>query len=270
MLIDFHTHLLPEPLLQPHLQEWERRVGKPRYAGSLEDLFARLREGGADRFCVMPFATGPGQAGQLTRWCAELSRLEPRVVPIATFHPADADLRLQVKEAFDDLGLSGAELHCQAGQFYPDDRRLFPLYERAVADGLPVVFHASRQPLPSRYVGSEPFYQIMRRFPAMRAVVAHLGADEMETFFDLATMFDELYLDTSLVYCEQLGYEPRLERLIEFQDRIVYASGFPESGCDLRRGVDAISRLGLGPGIEAKLFGTNAARLLGLELSGMS
>lgn len=105
----------------------------------------------------------------------------------------------------------------------------------------------------------------MRRFPDLLAVVAHLGADEMEAFFDLARLFDRLYLDTSLIYCDQFPWRPRLERVVEFQDRLLYASGFPLSPGDLRQGVDGLKRLGLGPGIEAKLFYTNAARVLGLD-----
>lgn len=263
-LIDFHTHLLPEPLLRHALDECQRQLWQPRYRGTLEELLARLREADIDRFGVMPYATRPGQARLLNQWSAELGRLEPRAIPLATFHPGDPDLRDLVDEAFGPLGLFGAELHCQAGQFYPDDRALFPLYERAIFREKVVVFHVGRQPMRSRYVGVEPFYQLMRRFPNLRAVVAHLGADEVEAFFDVATMFDELYLDTSLVYSDAFPWEPRLERILEFQDRIVYASGFPESPCELRRGVDAIKRLGLGEGIETKLFYTNAARVLGL------
>lgn len=264
-LIDFHTHFLPEPLLQAALRECEQRLWPPRYRGTGDELLQRLLETGVERFVAIPHAVRPGEASALNHWSATRAALEPRAIPLATFHPGDPDLAELVDEAFGELDLAGADLHCQAGRFYPDDRRLFPLYERAIALGRTVVFHVTRAPLPSRYVGVNPFYQLMRRFPRLRAVVAHLGADEMEPFFDLATLFEELYLDTSLIFCDQLPWRPRLERVIEFQDRILYASGFPMSPCDLLRGVEAIQHLGLGPGIEQKLFYTNAARLLGLQ-----
>ena len=40
----------------------------------------------------------------------------------------------------------------------------------------------------------------MRRFPRLKVIVAHAGADEFDAFFDLCGSYESVYLDTAMVY----------------------------------------------------------------------
>ena len=107
----------------------------------------------------------------------------------------------------------------------------------------------------------------MRRYPRLKVVVAHAGADEFDAFFDLCGLYDGLYLDTAMVFNKFLGGPPPIHRVIEFQDRVVFGSDFPNIPYRFESAIQCILDLRLGRTLEEKLLFTNAARLLGLDLA---
>ena len=266
-LIDIHTHLMPERLARAVRAYFAEHLWPMHYQGEPAELVDQLIQSGVDRFVFMPYAHRSDMARSLNHWAANVqATFAPRAIAFGTFHPDDGpELPALVDEAFGRLGLLGAKLHPQVGRFAVDDERLDPLYERAQAAGRILLIHAGRQPEPNEFVGARPFSRVMRRFPRLKVVVAHAGADEFEAFFDLCAFHDDLYLDTAMVFSGFLGAAPPIERLIEFQDRIVYGSDFPHIPFTLDQTLQSIRDLRLGRAMERKIFCTNGARLLGLE-----
>ena len=66
----------------------------------------------------------------------------------------------------------------------------------------------------------------MRRFPRLKVIVAHAGADEFDGFFDLCGIYEGVFLDTAMVFNKFLGGPPPIQRILEFQDRVVYGSDY--------------------------------------------
>jgi uncharacterized protein len=279
-LIDVHTHLMPERLARAVREYLRAHLWPPRYGGATADLVNELLGAGVDRFVFMPYAHRAGMASSLNHWVANVqSTFAPHAIGFGTFHPDDgARLPALVDEAFGQLGLVGAKLHPPVGGFAVDDPRLDPLYERATRERRILLIHAGRQPQPGplgphrdpgiamgSLVGAHAFARLMRRFPRLKVVVAHAGADEFEAFFDLCGFHDDLYLDTAMVFNGFLGGPPPVERVLEYQDRIVYGSDFPNIPYALESAIQAVRGLRLGRALEQKIFCTNAARLLGLD-----
>ena len=264
-LFDAHVHLMPERLAHAVWRYFDQHLWRVRYQLPVDELVATLRaETGVTGFVFMNYAHRAAVAQSLNRWNAELAARIPGAVPLATFHPDDADLERLVEEAWGALGLAGAKLHCQVGRFAPDDPRLDPVYERAVALRKPIVLHVGRAPEPSPFCGAERFAALMRRFPDLRAIVAHMGADEFEAFFALARQYEHVYLDTTLVYADLLDWRPRLELVAKLQDRVLFGSDFPAIPYPVCHAIAAWLALGLGRDAEQKIFWGNAARLYGL------
>jgi predicted TIM-barrel fold metal-dependent hydrolase len=71
-----------------------------------------------------------------------------------------------------------------------------------------------------------------------------------------------------MVFNKYLGGPPPIGRVLEFQDRVVYGSDFPNIPYSLDAAIQAIRNLHLGRTLEEKLLCTNAARLLGLDPTG--
>jgi predicted TIM-barrel fold metal-dependent hydrolase len=266
-LIDTHTHLMPDRLFQAIRVYFRAHLWHPRYDAPTEELVQTLTDCGVDRFVFMPYAHRANISRSLNHWVANVqATFAPHAIGFGTFHPDDEDVLPElVDEAFRHLGLRGAKLHPQVGGFALDDPRLDPLYERAVEYGAVLVAHAGRRPEASEYVGARVFGRLMRRHPDLRVVVAHAGADEFEAFFDLCGLYDGVYLDTAMVFNKYLGGPPPIGRVLEFQDRVVFGSDFPNIPYRLESAIQAIRDLRLGRTLEEKLLCTNAARLLQLD-----
>jgi uncharacterized protein len=268
-LIDIHTHLMPERLFTAVRAYFRAHLWRPHYEGPIEELVETLLTSGVSRFVFMPYAHREGMSRSLNHWVANVqATFAPHAIGFGTFHPEDDALVPELAdEAFVRLGLRGAKLHPQVGKFGLEDPRLYPLYERAIEYGALLLIHAGRRPEANEHTGSRPFARLMRRYPRLNVVVAHAGADEFDAFFDLCGQYEGVYLDTAMVFNNFLGGPPPIRRVIEFQDRVVFGSDFPNIPYRFDTAIQGILDLRLGRTLEEKLLFTNAARLLGLDLA---
>jgi predicted TIM-barrel fold metal-dependent hydrolase len=266
-LIDIHTHLMPERLFQAVRAYFRAHLWQPFYDAPVEKLVETLVAAGVSRFVFMPYAHRADMSRSLNHWVANVqTTFAPHGIGFGTFHPDDEDLLPElVEEAFVRLGLRGAKLHPQVGRFGVDDPRLDALYEGAVEHGALLLIHAGRLPEPNEHVGARAFARMMRRFPQLKVIVAHAGADEFEAFFDLCGLYEGVFLDTAMVFSKYLGSAPPIQRVLEFQDRVLFGSDFPNIPYRFETAIQSILDLRLGRTLEEKLLCTNAARLLGLN-----
>jgi predicted TIM-barrel fold metal-dependent hydrolase len=257
---------MPERLFAAVRAYFRAHLWHPRYDAPTEELVKTLLEAGVSRFVFMPYAHRANMSRSLNHWVANVqTTFAPHAIGFGTFHPDDEEaLPELVDEAFVQLGLRGAKLHPQVGQFALDDPRLDPLYERAIERGALVLIHAGRRPEPNDHVGARAFARLMRRFPRLKVIVAHSGADEFDAFFDLCGIYEGVFLDTAMVFNKFLGGPPPIQRVLEFQDRVLFGSDFPNIPYRLESAIQSILDLRLGRALEEKLLSTNAARLLNL------
>ena len=268
-IIDVHTHLMPERLFRAVRAYFREHLWQPIYEAPTEELVAKLVSGGVSRFVFMPYAHRGEMSRSLNHWVANVqTTFAPLGIGFGTFHPDDDGLIPELAdEAFGRLGLRGAKLHPQVGKFALDDARLDPLYARAVEHHALLLIHAGRRPEANEHVGAAAFARLMRRFPRLKVIVAHAGADEFESFFDLCGIYEGVFLDTAMVYNGYLGGPPPIQRVLEFQDRVLFGSDFPNIPYEWESAVAAILNLRLGRTLEEKILCTNAARLFGLNLA---
>jgi predicted TIM-barrel fold metal-dependent hydrolase len=266
-LIDVHTHLMPERLQRAVRDYFVAHGWPPQYDGSTEELVQKLLDAHVSRFVFMPYAHRADMSRSLNHWAANVQGIfAPHAIGFATFHPDDgAALPELAEEAFGHLQLKGAKLHPYVGKFDMDDPRLDPVYARAIEHRAIILIHAGRQPEPNEFVGARAFGRLMRRFPHLRVIVAHAGADEFEAFFNVCERYEDVFVDTAMVFNNYLGGPPPIERVLEFQDRVLYGSDFPNIPYSIEDAIQAILALRLGRTLEEKLLSTNAARVLGLD-----
>jgi uncharacterized protein len=266
-VIDVHTHSMPERLFRAVRAYFRANLWHPFYDAPISELVEAVLASGVRRFVFMPYAHRADMSRSLNHWVANVqATFAPHAIGFGTFHPDDEDLLPElVDEAFVQLGLRGAKLHPKVGRFGLDDPRLDPLYERAIEYEALLLIHAGRRPEPNEHVGSRAFARLMRRFPRLKVIVAHAGADEFEEFFDLCGMYEGVFLDTAMVFNKYLGGPPPIQRVLEFQDRVIFGSDFPNIPYRLESAIQSILDLRLGRALEEKLLCTNAARILGLN-----
>ena len=195
---DAHVHLHP-PRLAAAIEQWFARenwhTAHPfEPAAVAETLSAR----GVERFCFFTYAHKPGMARDLNQWVAETAARHPQAVALGTLHVDDPDLEATAARRHRGLGLRGFKFHCSVQRFPVDDARLFPVYERAEAEGLCFTLHVGTMPYRDPFTGLRGFARVMARFPRLRVCVAHMGAFDTDGFLALTERYPHLYLDTTM------------------------------------------------------------------------
>jgi hypothetical protein len=232
---DAHVHLMPERLLSAIRDVLSAETAWAfDHPADQDGIERRLRAAGVERYFALPYAHEPGIAADLNRWVREHAADSEMAVPFATVH-GDDDVRAVVREAFEG-GARGLKFQCPVQECGPDDPRLDPAFELAAAYDRPIVFHAGSAPMfeDSPHVGVDAFESFLASFPAVRAVVAHMGTYEHERFIDLARERDAVFLDTTMAMSprspEVVDFDPTEiadATLVELSESVMYGSDFP-------------------------------------------
>jgi hypothetical protein len=267
--VDVHVHLHPPRLaraIERHFVDHHGWVAGHSFEPAA--VAATLAAHGVERFCVFSYAHRPGLARGINAWLAETARRLPGAVALGTVHVEDPDLPGVGAEALDTLRLVGFKLHCSVQRFAADDRRLDPLYERLQAEGRPLVIHAGTMPYRDGWTGIARFEAVMKRFPRLRACVAHLGCFEPERFLALTADYPHLYVDTAMALAPSAarwvgdpGPIPT-DLLLRHQDRILHGSDFPLTPYPYEEEYRWALDRGLPAEVRRKIFRDNALRFL--------
>ncbi|MGO4258948.1 amidohydrolase family protein [Marmoricola sp. RAF53] len=273
-LFDVHVHFLPENIQRAVWRQFDEagpKIGRPwpvLYRGSDEERVEQLRGFGVRRFTALPYAHKPGVAAYLNGWAAEFAARVPECLRSATFYPepgVEGDVAALVAD-----GVEVFKLHTQVGEFLLDDPLLLPAWEVLEESGTPIVVHVGSGPVGNAFTGPEHLERLLRLFPDLRVIVAHLGAPEFAEFFDLAERYEHTRLDTTMVFTDFFVPFPDalLPRVAALGGKLLYGSDFPSLPYEYGHQYDGLARLlGRAPGLdEGWLAGVcwhNAAALFG-------
>ena len=159
MRIDFHVHMFPEALAKktlPKLAHISGRGGQdaPYFTdGTLPGTLRRLDEWGVDRAVTLHIATSVHAMHKVNDFAAAVK--SERLYSFGSVHP-DAPDALEELDRIQALGLDGVKFHPDYQDFFVDDDKMAPIYEKIQSLGLPVTFHAGWDPLSPEVVHAEP------------------------------------------------------------------------------------------------------------------
>ncbi len=185
-----------------------RRSGRDwpiRYRQSHAERVEILRAFGLRRFSTLPYAHKPGVATYLNGWSSGFAAEVPEVIRSATFYPEPEAASYVAAEIAD--GVEIFKIHLQVGEFHLDDPLLDEVWGLLEDAGTPVVVHAGSGPVPNEFTGPASMERLLRRFPRLCLVVAHMGAPECEEFLALAETYERVHLDTTMVFTEFFGVD---------------------------------------------------------------
>ena len=267
---DAHVHLHP-PRLAAAIERWFAQENwHNAHPFEPEAVVETLSARGVTRFCFFTYAHRPGMARDLNHWVAETAARHPQAIALGTLHVDDPDLEATARDAIEGLGLRGFKFHCSVQRFAVDDARLFPVYERAEAEGLCFTLHVGTMPYRDPFTGLDGFARLMARFPRLRVCVAHMGAFDTGGFLALTERYPHLYLDTTMAMTARatpyVGVDPAAvtdEAILRCQDRIMFGSDFPLIPYDYEEERRWAEARGLPADVQQKIFFDNAARFFG-------
>jgi predicted TIM-barrel fold metal-dependent hydrolase len=262
MLVDAHTHLLPDRLAAAIRDYFKQHIAEQLpYPFEAPLARERLRAAGVTGCWSLPYAHRPGMASRLNRWMAEaFPPSDPMVIPGATLHPGDDVTRL-LDEALGELGLRVLKLHCAVGGFAADDPRLDAVWKRVSESGHPVVVHVGRSALGTTGAADLlPLMRVAERWPEARVVVAHCGAPAVAETIALLRRARSLHADLTPVVGAVV---PLTRHDVEgLEHRLLFGSDVPNTAVTLEETLALVRSWGLPADQEAAVLGGTAQALL--------
>ena len=181
----------------------------------------------------------------------------------------------ELDRAVKELGLIGMHFQQALQEFFPDDRRFYPLYEKCVELKVPVLFHVGTTGagagLPGGYGVKLKFTRpiphiddVAADFPDLTIICAHPAWPWQEEMIAILLHKANVYNDIS-------GWSPKyfpesLKREIggRLQDKMLYGSDYPE--LTPQRWLNDFEALGYKPEVMEKVLSKNAIRVLNLKV----
>jgi uncharacterized protein len=272
-VIDFHTHpWLPRHLnpateafireISPAVAEHGEQLGDPRYAAAV------LRRDGVLRAVVLPEHCPQTSGHVRTETVLEFCAADPSFyLPFASVHPDLDPDAADLLRSYLAAGARGLKLYPSYQFFYPDDARVYPLYEACAEAGVPVLVHVGSSVIPGtrlEFCHPARLAPVARDFPDLTLVMAHGGRghwyDECQR---MLAENENVYIDVAgLVPARLLEYFPGLPGLAH---RFLFGSDWPAMPKSVAHNVTAVGRLGLEPDALDLILQDNAARVLHLD-----
>ena len=272
-LIDVHVHFMPQNVMDKVWAYFDSAgplTGSPwpiTYRTQEADRLARLRAMGVRAFPSMVYPHRPDMAEWLNAWAHEFALLHDDVVQTATFYPEPTAPAYVAKALADGARLF--KVHVQVGAYDPRDPLLEDVWGLLADAGVPAVVHCGSGPTPGAFTGPEVFAEVLRRHRSLTAVIAHMGMPEYAEFLALARAYPRVHLDTTMAFTDftqaRMPFPSELRpQLVEFGERILLGSDFPNTPYPYAHQLEALQRLELGEDWLRAVLYDNGARLLGL------
>jgi hypothetical protein len=271
-IFDVHVHFMAPEILAKvwaYFDSVGPLIGRPwpiTYRGSDEERVERLRRMRVRWFSALSYAHKPGIAPFMNDWSRGFAARTPDSLWSATFYP-EPEAAVYVPMLIAD-GVEVFKAHLQVGNFAADDLFLDPVWAAIEDAGTPVVLHAGSGPAPGDHTGPASVESVLKRFPGLRLIIAHLGTPEVEEFLDLADRFEELRLDLTMAFTGWFGeaLPDRLpSRLRDLQSRLLFGSDFPNIPYAYAHQVGSLVRLDPGEEWLRDVLWSNGAALFGKQ-----
>src|SRR5687768_8992831 len=252
-VIDFHTHPYRPDELAPATWQWIKSISPAvaQHGNRLNDphyVVDVLRAEGVERAVVLaehcPQTSGNVRTESVLEICAQAPDF---FIPFASVDVnTDADAAGMLRRYL-DAGARGLKLYPSYQLYYPNDERVYPLYEACQAAGVPVLLHIGSSVIPgTRIKYCDPIHldDVAVDFPDLVLVMAHGGRG---FWYDvcafLAAHKPNLYIDvTGLVPGRLLDHFPDMERQ---SSKYIFGTDWPAMPKSVKFNAAAIAALGL-------------------------
>ena len=167
MIIDVHTHIGINP------ENGHKTVAL--------DLVNAMKKAGVTHALVLAFEFDK-RSGITTEELIQELHSYPTLFPIGTASPFSLtrEKLSRIGDLLKKNRIWGIKLYLGYEHFYPDDERLWPLYELCSSLGKPIIYHTGFLWDPgkvglAKYAHPLAIDDVASRFPQLKIVIAHMG-----------------------------------------------------------------------------------------------
>ena len=266
MRVDVHTHVWPDRIAGIALDAMTKGLGfEAVAANTVDSLKAHMRESGVDKSVVLGLVERPDQVKRANDWLISIQ--DDMLVPFGAMHPGLEDKPGEVRR-LREAGIKGIKLHPVVNSFYPDDPKMFPVYEE-LGEDMVLEIHAGKFPgtgpdMPV-YAAPERIKKVVERFPRLKVMALHLGGFYMLDEAERELLGQEnVFLDTTWPPSLKEVAPETLAAIINKHGahRVCFGTDFPL----VSQTADAeyFQDLRLSSGEIAGILGDNARKFIGL------
>ena len=165
------------------------------------------------------------------------ARYSDVLIPFASVDPARPDALDRVQRLIAEHGVKGFKFHPNLQAFFPNDERVYPLYEAIAAAGLPALFHSGHSGIGTGLPGggglrlkySNPMCldDVAADFPGLKIVIAHPSFPWQDEAISICLHKSNVWIDLS-------GWSPKYfpEQLVRYANsqlrhKVLFGSDFP-------------------------------------------
>ncbi|MGV9669094.1 amidohydrolase family protein [Gordonia sp. NPDC003504] len=272
-LIDVHTHFMPRSVMDKVWAYFDSAgplIGREwpiTYRADEDVRVATLQSFGVRAYSSLVYPHKPNMAEWLNGWAADFATHHPDCLHTATFYPEESATGYVSKAIA--AGARVFKCHIQVGDFSALDPLLDGVWSQLADSQVPVITHCGSGPAPGRFTGPEPIAALLKRFPSLPLIVAHMGTPEYPEFLHLAEQYENVRLDTTMSFTdfseEDAPYPPDLRpRLRDIGSKILFGSDFPNIPYTYTHALEAVIRLDLGDEWVRGVLYQNAAEVFGI------
>ncbi len=305
-LIDVHIHLFPEDIVDDYITDYSSHSHlEAACRPTIDSLFAEYQGIDVKRFVILQEWESTKQYPSknlkfaaesdlfydrcyfyyFNKWLGRLQQQHAELICFGGVHPGDPDCRDEFDTMVKEYGLKGMKLVPCMQHFFLNDKRLFPVYERAQACRLPILVHTGGDPLPGREIFGHPrdIDEVASNFPDLVIILAHMGIPFFEETKAVLKKHRNVYTDIAftVAFDDVLAFSIRhgidaafltrdfwkstLTSLInDFgSERILYGSDFPF--IKPKTALEEFIRLGLPDNVVEMILLLNAQNVLNIS-----
>ena len=247
MKVDIHTHLWLSSTSTKALNDYfEMRGLDPSHVLSAEGLIASM-DPEIDKCVVSALAMMADQTNSDLRnineyVAGEIKRAGGKLIGFCTVNPFEGRRSAEALCKYvEQDGFRGLKLHQNIQCFYPNDPRLYPIYEEMQALRLPVLFHTGGigiRPLADKYSELGFIEEVACLYPRMPIILGHAGRGKYDEVALILRKHENVYADVSANFAKLADYEhlPLWELIKKVKiwvgnvDKLLFGSDYPFYG----------------------------------------
>lgn len=177
-------------------------------AVGIDEFMADMDEAGIDKALVVGFdVTRIWESTSSSESVASFVKKYPeKLMGLGSVSPIDSKNRFNksslkdLERAVDEYGLLGIKLAPTYCHYYPDDAKIYPLYEKAEELNAIVMFHQGGTFLPNaplKYAHPSLLDEVAADFPDLKIVIAHMGDPWYDETVFMLQKHPNVYADIS-------------------------------------------------------------------------
>ncbi len=270
-IIDFHIHIGKKENWHPWVIDYLRNINPYLFQNFNKimnpDGLGEYLAGEGVNFAVVlaedsPLTTGVVPNDYVHSFCKN-NRM---FIPFASINPVTSkNPEYLLEKCVNKMEFKGLKLYPPYQHFYPNDNKIYPIYEKAVELGIPIMFHTGSSIYKhSKLKYGDPLYldEVAADFPKLKIVMAHSGRGFWyDRAFFLSIIHKNVYMEISgLPPQKLLQYFPEIEKNM---NKVIFGSDWP-GVISIRKNIDALCSLSLKKLTLENILYKNAKKILNL------